>query len=109
MNSRESLETELNELLQQLSNLQLQQQAIQKRIPEIVAKLGDITSPRGQRGPQERTEVDTTLIETRGNKTPVAQRIVEGLQIENHETSRERFYNKDFQPRVNNEVCILNP
>ena len=71
MSSRESLETELNELLQQLNNLQIQQQAIQERIPEIVAELGNTNSPRGQRGSQGGSNVDTTQNEARRNDTPV--------------------------------------
>ena len=109
MSNRESLQSELDELLRQLNNLRLQQRAIQDRIPEIVAELGGTTSPRNQRRLPERVEANATRVDTTRNETPVAQRVVEGIQVESYEAPRERFYTDDFQPRVNDEVRILNP
>ena len=109
MSNRELLETELNELLQQLSELQLQQQTIQERIPIIVAELGDFTPTTGQRERRQRPEPGGTLVEPAESETPVAQRIVEGLRVEEHIPLQERFYNEEFRPNVNDEVCILNP
>ena len=109
MNNRELLETELNKLLQQLNELQLQQRTIQERIPIIVAELGELTSTRGQRERQQRPEAGVSLVEPAESETPVAQRIVKGVQVEEHTPPRERFYNENFQPNVNDEACILNP
>ena len=92
-----------------MNDLQLQQRAIQDGIPEIVAELGGTTSPRNQQRSPERVEANATRVDTTRNETPVAQRVVEGIQVESYEAPWERFYTDDFQPRVNDEVRILNP
>ena len=109
MSNRETLENELNDLLSQLSNLQLQQQRIQERIPTIVLELADIAPPTNGEELSIRGNSETELTETNEAGTPVAQQVIEQVQIVQPAEARERFYNEDFQPNVNDEVRILNP
>ena len=109
MSNRETLENELNDLLSQLSNLQLQQQRIQERIPAIVSELADTAPPTNGEELSIRGNSETELTETNEAGTPVAQQVIEQVQIVQPEETREQFYNEDLQPNVNDEVRILNP
>ena len=53
MNNRETLEAELNDLLEQLNNLQLQQQRIQDRVPVIISELANTTTSNTAANPTE--------------------------------------------------------
>ena len=109
MSDRETLENELNDLLTQLSNLQVQQQRIQERIPVIVSELADTAPPTNDEEPSTRINPETESTETNEVRTPVARQVIDQVQVVQPEETRELFYNENLRPSVNDEVRILNP
>ena len=99
MSNRETLEAELNDLLEQLNNLQIQQQRIQERVPIIIGKLANTAT--------NDTVSNSTKTDT--GRTPVARRVVKEVKVVQQENVRECFYTELFQPTINDEVHILNP
>ena len=81
MSNREILENKLNDLLTQLSNLQVQQQRIQERIPVIVSELADTAPPRSGEVLPIRNNSETESTETNEARTPVARQVIDQVQI----------------------------